>query len=72
MRKYFCDWCKKEITDRSEVNGEPMVHTIKFRFFHDDPHDKWWKSNCEICQPCREKLDSFICKLKYDSIDKES
>ena len=65
MKKYYCDWCKKEIISKSELNGKTVVHKIKFRFFHDHPEDEWWKANSEICEECREKLDSFICGLAY-------
>lgn len=71
MKKYYCDWCLKEITERSSINSKFVKNKIKIRFFHDDPEDEFWKRNDIICSECREKFDGFIIKMRHSNLNKE-
>ena len=56
MNKYFCDACKKEITDWDD----PM----DYREWKEDEGDH----HIELCLKCNEKLISFFKKIGVEWI----
>jgi len=59
--KYFCDKCKKEITNFMEIQE---MYFIKFQGGYDSVFGDGVEVECEICQDCLKEMIGEFCRVK--------